>query len=97
MVNLGEPGDPCDDPEGGLTDSTHAGPSRADGAAGSARPDGGGAGRLALHPASSSLSNSYDGLPQALASTGKLHFTGTDSFVCSRLSLVIFYFRTVTV
>ena len=92
MLNLGEPGDPCDDPEGGLTDSAHPTPARADGAAGSAGPDGGGAGHLALHPASSSssLCSGYDVLPQALASTGKLRFPGTDLLVSSRLSLVIF-------
>ena len=38
------PGDPCDDPEGGLADPAHAGPGRPHGAAHSAaRPDGGGA------------------------------------------------------
>ena len=90
MVNLGEPGDPCDDTQGGLTDSAHPTPARADGAADSAGPDGGGASRLALHPASTSLFSGYDVLPQALASTGKLRFPGTDLLVSSRLSLVIF-------
>ena len=91
------PGDPGDDPEGGLPDTAHAGPARANGAARSTPgPDGGSAGRLAIHSASSSSSTchpdvgSYDGLPQALASTGKFPFPGADSLASSIFNFISF-------
>ena len=74
-------GDTGDDSADGLPDPSHRRPGRADGTARSACLGGGGAGRLALLPASPSTgsgTNGYHGLPQVPASDAARKLSSED-------------------